>query len=329
MTALQWIGAQSMLFHGERGRFPAVHGVAGGTFSAVRTLGKLAIVGIGLVAIHALLKCERLPEVSIGMALGAIHAGVFALQGELRLGVIKALVQRLRDLLPPARVMARLAGLPGEASAMWIFMAVRALAEWDPDILRLAIRSAGVALGALHLGVQTRQRIARLRVIELGNADLLPIFEIVALLTGRAEAAFVGILVTAGARGGETEIGTAKVLDFDGRTVGDRNMGRVVAFVAGQADVLAFEHVPGFLMIEGVDVPLDQREVLTIVLGVAASALLAGTDGNVVGGVETSVGGEPSRNLGVTVETLESRLPAELVTSGAVRGTIERLVWPG
>ena len=165
-------------------------------------------------------------------------------------------------------------------------------------------------------------------MIELGNADILPTFEIVALLTGRAEAAFMGILVTAAACGGETEISPAQILDFDEWAVGGRNVGRIVAFVAGQAGVLAFEQVSRFLVIEGFDVPLDEREVLAIVLGVAACALLAGTGGNVVGGVQALVGGKPGRNLGMTVQTLESCLPAELVATGAVRGAVEGLMRP-
>jgi len=39
-----------------------------------------------------------------------------------------------------------------------------------------------------------------------------------------------------------------------------------MAFVTSQADVLALKHIPRFLVIEGFDVPLDQREVLTIML---------------------------------------------------------------
>lgn len=125
MTALQWIGAQGVLFHSERGGFPAVHRVAGGTFSGVRTLGKLALMRIGPVAIHAPVKYQRLLEIAIGMALRTIHAGVFALQGELSLRVIKALVQRLRgDLFPTAGVVAGLAGLPGEASTVRVLMTV-------------------------------------------------------------------------------------------------------------------------------------------------------------------------------------------------------------
>ena len=334
MTALQWIRAQSMLFHGERGGLPAVHRVARGTFSAVGTLRKLAAVRIGSVAIHALLEHEGLLEIAISVALGAIDAGMLALQGELCLGVIKALIQRLSgDLFPSARVMARLAGLRGEAAAMGVFVAVGALVEWNPGVLRLAIRSVGVALGALHLGMQPRERVACFRVIELCNADFLPVFEIVALLTGRAQPSFVGILVTAATCGREAEISSAQILDFDGRTVGGRDIGSIVALVTGQAGVLAFEGVPSFLVIEGLDIPLDQREVLAIVLRVAARAFLTGTGGNVVSSVQAFVGGEPSCDLGMAIEALEGRLPPEFVATGAVGSAVERLVrprqWPG
>ena len=92
-----------------------------------------------------------------------------------------------------------------------------------PDVLRLAVRSVGVALGALHLGMQAGQRIARLRVIELGltglaDIDRFPVHEIVALLAVWAQAAFVLILVAGDATGRQTEVGPAQILDFDGRT---------------------------------------------------------------------------------------------------------------
>jgi predicted lysophospholipase L1 biosynthesis ABC-type transport system permease subunit len=76
---------------------------------------------------------------------------------------------------------------------------------------------------------------------------------------------------------------------------------RIVAFAAGQAGVLAFEYVSRFLVIEGFDVPLNQRKVLAIVLGVAACAFLAGASGNFVGGVQALMGGKPRRDLTVTV----------------------------
>jgi len=184
------------------GGLPAVNRVARGAFSGVRTLGKLAIVGISFVAIHAPLEYQRLLKIAVSVALGTIHTGVLAFQWKLCLRVIKSLVQRLSgDLLPTAGVVAGLAGLPDEASAMRVFVTVRALGERNPCVLRLAIGSVGVTLCALHLSVEPRQWVASLRVIELSNADMFPVFKIMALLTGGTKAALVGILVTAAACG--------------------------------------------------------------------------------------------------------------------------------
>lgn len=63
---------------------------------------------------------------------------------------------------------------------MRILVAVRTLIEWNADILRLAVCSRGVALGALHLQVHSRQWIAGLGVIELAYVDRFPIDEVVA-----------------------------------------------------------------------------------------------------------------------------------------------------
>jgi hypothetical protein len=48
-----------------------------------------------------------------------------------------------------------------------------------------------------------------------------------------------------------------------------------VALVAIQSSVLALEYISRVLMVEGLDVPLDQGEVLAIVLGVTSGAFLA------------------------------------------------------
>lgn len=99
-----------------------------------------------------------------------------------------------------------------------------------------------------------------------------------------------------------------------------------MALVAVQTDVLALEHVAGFLVIESFDVPLDQRKVESVVIGVAAGALLTGTRRDVVRGVQTPVRRQPHRNLGVTLHTLQFGLATELVALGAICGTVEELV---
>lgn len=75
-------------------------------------------------------------------------------------------------------------------------------------------------------------------------------------------------------------------------------------------------------MVEGLDVPLDERKIFSIVLRVAACTLLAGARRNVVGGVETFVRRESRRDFGMTVQALQRGLAAELVATRAIGGSI-------
>src|ERR1700675_547725 len=104
MPALQRIGAGGVFFHREGRRFPSLHGMAGSALYAARTLGELAVMRIGLVTIHALLECQRLLKVSVGVALGAVYGLVLAFEGKLGFGVVEALIDgRERNLLPSTR----------------------------------------------------------------------------------------------------------------------------------------------------------------------------------------------------------------------------------
>jgi len=82
-----------------------------------------------------------------------------------------------------------------------VFVAIGTLVEGDASVLRLAVRSVGVALGALHFFMQPGQGIARLRVIELTDINLLPVDEVVTRLTIRTKMSFVLVFV-AGRAGG-------------------------------------------------------------------------------------------------------------------------------
>ena len=143
-----------MFFSGECRRLPPLDRVARRTLSAVRSLGKLSIVRICIVAIDALRKDQRLLEISVGVALGTVSRSVLALEGKFRLRMVEALVDGLkRNSLPAICAVAGLASL-NEAATMWIFVAVRTLTERDSDISRLAVSTAGMTLGALDLSVQ-------------------------------------------------------------------------------------------------------------------------------------------------------------------------------
>ena len=212
---------------------------------------------------------------------------------------------------------------------MRISVAVRTLIERTSNVLRLAVGAVGVALGTLHLSVQTGERIASLRVVELTNTDRLPVDEVVALLAGSSKPAFVCIFMARGTSRHKAEIGAAQISGLDGRSLLRRDVRRIMALAAFQPCMLPFQRVPGVFVIEGFRIPLDEREVFAIVLGVAASTLLARTGRDIVCRMQTSSRRNSYRDLGVTVQALQSRLSAaKFVTTDAVRRSIERLMRP-
>ena len=92
VLALQGIGRSRMLLQTERCRLESFHGVTGGAFLAAHAFCELSLVLI-VVAIHALLKSERLLEIALAVAGDAVHLLVLPEQRILGLGVVKALVQ--------------------------------------------------------------------------------------------------------------------------------------------------------------------------------------------------------------------------------------------
>jgi len=186
-----------------------------------------------LVAIRALLERDLLLEIAVGVALGAIEGGVLALERVLGLGVVESLVDGLQaNPLPSAGIVAGVATLR-EAAVVGILVAIGALAEWNANVFRLAIGTVGVALGALHLRMQSGERITGFGVVELAHVDGFPVDEVVAGLAGRAQTALVEIFVTGRAGGGHTEIGAVQILFLNGRTFLCRDVGGIVTFVAG------------------------------------------------------------------------------------------------
>ena len=91
--------------------------------------------------------------------------------------------------------------------------------------------------------------------------------------------------------------------------------------------MLAFQKVAGFLVIELVGIPLDEREIRAVVIGVAAHAFLAGPRGNVVRGVQSALVGDARPNIRVTADAAELRFAAtDLVAVGAMHRAIQKLM---
>lgn len=88
--------------------------------------------------------------------------------------------------------------------------------------------------------------------------------------------------------------------------------------------MLALKYVSGLLVIERLDVPLNEREIFTVMFRVAARALPAGAGRNVISRMQSLMRAHSTRDFIVAVKAFERRLAAELVATGAVRRSIER-----
>ena len=84
--------------------------------------------------------------------------------------------------------------------------------------------------------------------------------------------------------------------------------------------MFALQSVPCLAMVErgGGRCPLDEREIDSVVLGVALGAALAGVGLQIVGRVQSTAVLQPRRNLGVALQAFQFALGADLRARGAV-----------
>lgn len=103
-----------------------------------------------------------------------------------------------------------------------------------------------------------------------------------------------------------------------------------MAPVASQSRMLALQVITSFAVVEtsGSGRPLDDFEILAIVLGVAASALLAGVSFQVVRGVQAVSSSDPGGDLGMAFEALQSARSAQFVAGSAIGGAVQRSMRP-
>jgi hypothetical protein len=237
VSALQRIGAGRVLLDAELRGLETVNGVASGALAGVRAFGELSVMRVWFVAINALVECDRLLEVCLRVAFDALHLLVFSEQGVFGFRVIEVLAEAGGHLFPSGGRVTRLASLL-EAAVVNVGMAIGALGERKSGISWLAVRASRMAFLALHLGVQTGERIACLGVVELlDGGERFPVGEVVALLAICAEPPLVRILVAGSARLGNAKESLAQVFDLDDPAVGWRHVVGRVAAIAGQAGV--------------------------------------------------------------------------------------------
>ena len=325
MPALQRISRRGVRGHRKRRRLESLDGVARLAFSLVRPRSELPVMRV-LMAVRAQSVCDGRLEIPMSMAIGASNAAVLAQQREIRLRVIEAF--QLRHSCPIRRVVAGLAR-PGEAAFVRVSMASSARREGQADILhvRLRIRHGGMALGACHSSVSTRQRKLRRRVAE--SASRLPRVRVVARSTIRTELPAMFVRMTTLALRRKPKISVVQVFSQNACTRGRRDIRGLVAIVTTGRCVLTGEQETSLPMVDSLPVrlPANKRKIGAIVFGVAHSAVLA-----------SSVRRDPHRmhaaplrdslpNLNMTVEALELHLPpAKRVTFGAAQHTRQRFM---
>lgn len=166
-------------------------------------------------------------------------------------------------------------------------------------------------------------------MVELADANGLPIVVVMALQAVRPQPAFVMVLMASRAGRRYAQVRLAQVFDLDGGAFSRRNVIGGMALVTSHARMFAFEHVAGLLVIEGLDVPLNQRKSLAVVVGVAVHAILTRIRLDVVGSMQAFVRCHPSSDLGMTRHAVKSRFAAgEYVAGRAVFRSAEGLVRP-
>jgi len=247
--------------------------------------------------------------------------------------VIELLIEaRRRNLLPARRSVAGLAGL-FKATVMNVGVAVRTLGERDSLVPGLAIRAWRVAFRASHLHVQPGQRVFRLGVVEFLDRGF-PVGEVVALQAILPKPSLMGIFMAGGARLGNAQKSLIQVLYLDKGTLGCRDMLGAMTSIAGQARVFRFKRVSGLFVVKGILIPLDDREIFSVMVGVAAHATLTGTRLKTVRRVESAARSDARGDFCVTLQTFKRWLSRrEFVAGRTVARPVQRLVgsreWAG
>ncbi len=294
--------------------------MAFGALTLFRTRFELAFVWIGLVAIHTIFEGKRLLEIAIDVTGGAADRHMFANQGILRLRMIER--KDRQKFSPSRRCVAVLAALL-EGTFVRIDMAVDARLELH---VLVTSRSAGhvrlVALLAGNLDVQTGQRVASLGMVKL--LCRFPVREVVAGLALISELALVHVLVAGHAILRQSKKGLRDVFHLDERALVGNHVAGHVALLAGNVGMLAFQLVACLQVIELIlrRLPVDQVEVFSVVLQVAADTIPAVRILHSQPGVVAVISSKTLRNLFVAIEALEGRRAGpELMATRALGGS--------
>lgn len=95
------------------------------------------------------------------------------------------------------------------------------------------------------------------------------------LLAIRSQSSLVRILVTSGASLRNPQESLVQILHLDERAISRGNVLDAMTFVAGQASVFPLKRISSLFVVKQTWIPLDDREILSVVIGVAAHTSLA------------------------------------------------------
>jgi hypothetical protein len=275
-------------------------------------------VRIGLVAIRAVRKRQRLFEIAIQVTFRAADLGMFS---EKRILGFRMVEFKAGQKFLPARGGVTFLAALLERAFVRIDVAIDAGRELHVSVARRAAGHIGlVALFASDLAMKARQRVAGLGVIEL--VCRFPVREIVALQAVVSQLAFVNVLVARLAILGQPKKGFRKILHLDERALGGDHVGSRVTFFAGYAGMLPFQLVAGETMIKLFlrGLPVDEAEVFTVMVKMTADAILAIRIRHLELRMIAMFSDEPLRDFFVAIQALKRRnAGAELVATRALR----------
>ena len=156
-----------------------------------------------------------------------------------------------------------------------------------------------------------------------------PVREVVALQAVVPQLSFVRIFVTGHAFLREPEERFGKILHFNEGTFRANHVHRRVTLLAWNIRVLAFQRIPGLLVIKLLLrwLPMNEREIRAIVLQMAAHTLFPVRVLHAEPGMVAALGVQAPRNLRVAVEALKRRRSgAELMATRAESRSCEGLM---
>jgi hypothetical protein len=164
-------------------------------------------------------------------------------------------------------------------------------------------------------------------MIESSDLDRFPLGIVVTLQAIGPQSPLMLISMTVGTSRRNTQKCPAEILDLDRCSLASGNTLWRVASIAAEACVSTLEFVSRLSVIEDLEIPFRQDEILAVVFGVAVQTLPTRTRLDVVCGVQASSRSDARSNLIVTSQALEYWFTGgDFVATNTVGHTIDRLV---